>query len=324
MESINSVITLTEQERMKHDPEYGVAVQRLRVRECTVEDVDLFNSRLVKSVTNDNGMDMGKPDNFSVAAIVRTNLLRETLNHKKAVANCTKGNRQLTMCAALDRCTTRILNRHDCEQLLNLNITSSKLQKALPGFVPVYVGMPVVLRMKNISTDLSITNGSQGVVHHVYTSVCPVGFTYCTCAIIEFPDSKVSLPGLPEKYFPVQPTKWTFTTLLDTDDGEKVSVQISRLQLPFQPGFAVTGQSAQGKMLPSVLVNLHEGGFGAYVAASRARRREGLCITEEVNLDQLNRPIPYNLHRVLEHNTYIHHEFGNGPLEKCARPGIGT
>jgi len=58
--SINSVITLTEQERMKHDPEYGVAVQRLRVRECTVEDVDLFNSRLVKSVTNDNGMDMGQ------------------------------------------------------------------------------------------------------------------------------------------------------------------------------------------------------------------------------------------------------------------------
>lgn len=204
------------------------------------------------------------------------------------------------MCAALDQCTTRILNWHDREHLLNLNVTSSKLQKALPGFVPVYVGMPVVLHMKNISTDFGITNGSQGIVRHVYTSICAQGFTYCTCAIVEFPDSKVSLPGLPEKYFPVQPAKWTFTTLLDTDDGKKISVQITRIQLPFQPGFAVTGQSAQGKTLPSVLVNLHEGSFGAYVAASHARCHEGLCITEEVNLNQLNQPIPYNLHREAE------------------------
>jgi hypothetical protein len=86
----------------------------------------------------------------------------------------------------------------------------------------------------------------------------------------------------------VQPAKWTFTTLLDTGDGEKISVQVTRLQLPFQPGFVVTGQSAQGKTLPSVLVNLHEGSFGAYVAASHARCCEGLCITEEVNLNQLN------------------------------------
>ena len=31
-----------------------------------------------------------------------------------------------------------------------------------------------------------------------------------------------------------------------------------------------------------MLSSLHEGGFGAYVAASRACTREGLCITETV------------------------------------------
>ena len=58
--------------------------------------------------------------------------------------------------------------------------------------------------------------------------------------------------------------------------------------LPIQPAFAVTGHSAQGKTLPSVLVNLHEEGFAAYVAASRAWKHDGLCITEKVSLDELN------------------------------------
>lgn len=130
--------------------------------------------------------------------------------------------------------------------------------------------MPVVLRMKNISTDLGITNGSQGIVRQLHTAVCPAGFTYCTCVIVEFPHSNVALPGLPKGYFPIVPITCSFTTQLTTDSGKIIIVRITRSQLPVQSGFAVTGQSAQGKTLPSILAGLHEGGFGAYVAASRA------------------------------------------------------
>ena len=220
--SVNSVITLTEQERMKGDPEYAVTVQHLRIRECTMEDAELFNTRVIKSATNQNGIDMSTADNFSAAAIVRTNLLHETLNLKKAVTNCAKSNQQLTVCAAVDKCTTRVLDHHDREQLLNLNLSSSKLQNALPGFIPLYIGMPAVLRMRNISTDLGITNGLQGFVCHIYTSICPAGFTYCTCALVEFPNSKVRLSGLPKGYFPIVPMKWSFTTLLMAEDGNTV------------------------------------------------------------------------------------------------------
>jgi len=66
--------------------------------------------------------------------------------------------------------------------------------------------------------------------------------------------------------------------------------------MPIQPGFAVTRLSAQGKTLPKVLVGLHEGGFAAYVAASRAKSRTGLCITQAVHLTNLNKPLPHNLH----------------------------
>jgi len=318
--SVNAVVSLTEQERMKEDPAYGSAVCRLRTRECTLEDVDLFNSRVIKSAANETGIDMSFPTNFEAAAIVRTNLLRETLNIRKARANCIKNNMSLVLCAALDKCSTRDLSRRDREQLLNLNMSSVKLQNTLPGFVPLYIGMPVVLKTKNISTDLGITNGSQGFVRSIQTEICPAGLTFCTCVLVEFPHSKVALPGLPKGHFPIVPVKTTFTTLLTTEDGTTFTIHVTRSQVPVQPGFAVTGQSAQGKTLPNVLTRLHEGGFGAYVAASRARNQKGLCITEPVCLQDLNKPLPYNLRfeanrlQALEHNTYIHYGFHEGTL----------
>ncbi|KAG1894375.1 uncharacterized protein F5891DRAFT_961688, partial [Suillus fuscotomentosus] len=144
---------------------------------------------------------------------------------------------------------------------MHLNFNNVKSSNALPGVIPLYVGMPVILRVRNISTYLGITNGSQGI-----------------CAIVEFPASKVQLSGLPPHFFPVVPMTWTFTTLLQDDQGNEHKLRITRHQLPIQPAFAVTGHSAQGKTLPSVLVNLHEGGFSAYVAASWARTCEGLCV----------------------------------------------
>ncbi|KAG2746800.1 hypothetical protein P692DRAFT_20693438, partial [Suillus brevipes Sb2] len=157
--------------------------------------------------------------------------------------------------------------------------------------------MPVILRMRNISTDLGITNGSQGVVRYISTAVCPDGLTYATCVIVEFSGSKVQLRDLPGSCFPVVPVSSTFTTLLKDANGLERKLRITRHQLPIQPAFAVTGHSAQGKTLPHVIVNLHEGGFGAYVAASRAQSRASLCITQSVSLDQLNKPLPADLLR---------------------------
>jgi PIF1-like helicase len=324
--TVNTVVTLTEQRRMIDDPEYGDAVMRLRTRECTVEDMDLFNSQVIKSAAAVNGIDMGSNDNSSATAIVRTNLLRETLNHRKAEANSVMYKKSLVVCAALDKCASKKLSHRDREQLLKLNLTSSKIKDALPGFVPLYVGMPVILRMRNLSTDLGITNGSQGIVRRLDTAICPAGFTYCTCVLVEFPESKVILPDLPKGYFPIVPVTTTFTTVLTLEDGTKITIQLTRSQVPVQPGFAVTGQSAQGKTLPSVLANLHDGGFGAYVAASRAPNRKGLCITEPVTLQQLNKPLPHDLLLesacldALEHNTYIEHGFADGPLVKVIDP----
>ncbi|KAG1864808.1 hypothetical protein F4604DRAFT_1491902, partial [Suillus subluteus] len=237
--------------------------------------------------------------------------VREQLNLAKARANCGQGSQDLIVCAANDKLKDNSFTLENAlrEYLLQLEVTALSSSGSLPGFIPLYVGMPVILRSRNLSMELGVANGSQGVVHTIYTDVCANGFTYCTCALVHFPLSRVQIPGLPKGVYPIMPISWTFTTLPPGAVDAMTKLKVSREQLPIQPAFAVTGHSAQGKTLPNVIVNLHEGGFGAYVAASRAKSRLGLCIMRPVTIEQLNKPLPYDLMQEmkrldeLEHNT---------------------
>jgi len=330
--TVDTVIELSEQQRMKSDPEYASAVQRLRTRECHIEDVELFNSCLIKSSTNPEGIDMGDNENSSASIIVNTNLLRETLNMEKACALCSsseKNDPELIICAAEDILPSGHipLTQSEANQILHTNFSSSKNQGSLPGFVPLFIGMPVILRTRNLSTDLKITNGSQGYVRKIDVKISPQGLTHCSCVIVEFPDSPVKLKGLPKGHFPIVPSTWSFTTSFTQEVNKKQEkIKISRHQIPIQPAFAVTGHSAQGKTILKVLASLHEGGFGAYVAASRAKSRSGLYITHTVRLQDLNKPIPHDLlveiRRLenLEHNTLVQHGFIKGSIIPIPEP----
>ena len=98
------------------------------------------------------------------------------------------------------------------------------------------------------------------------------------------------------------------------------------MQAGFQPGFAVTGQSAQGKTLPVVLSFLHLGKFSAYVSASRTKTRHGLAIIQLVTLDDLNQPLPHDLlledqwHQAMEHNTLVTYKFIDGDIRRIPEP----
>jgi hypothetical protein len=121
-------------------------------------------------------------------------------------------------------------------------------------------------------------------------------------------------------YYPILPSTWTFSTVLDVDQPTQKKICVTRSQLPIQPGFAVTGHSSQGKTLPHVLVNMHEGGFAAYVAVSRAHTREGLCLMECISLMQLNKRVSNDLYAeitrfdALEHNSLVSRGFRQGEL----------
>ena len=82
--------------------------------------------------------------------------------------------------------------------------------------------MPVILRMRNLSTDLKITNGAQGFIRKLSLAVTPQGLMYCSCAIVEFPDSPVKLEGLPQGFFPITPVTFSFTASFIREADSKI------------------------------------------------------------------------------------------------------
>lgn len=327
--TVDTVIELVEQQRMKLDPEYASAVQRLRMRQSTQIDVELFNTRTIKNAANITGIDMAASSNSQASAVVSTNHLRELLNLKKALATA-EG--KLIMCASRDIIPAAAnITKDQYDSLLKLNFSSANHNGALPGFLPLYESMPVVLRMRNISSELKITNGSQGIVRKLFTDIDTFGYTYCKCAIIEFRDCLAKVDGLPDHCFPIFPMTFVYAKKLKIgkDDKEEI-VRITRHQLPIQPGFAITGHSAQGKTLPKVLTLLNEGGFAAYVAASRATSRDGICLINFVTLSDLKKPLPSDLAfetkrlETLAHNTAVKYGYQQGPLMNVFDPETET
>lgn len=138
---------------------------------------------------------MGTSDNIYAAAIVSTNHLREVINAKKAYA---MGQNNVIACAARDKINSKHpLTQKESEMLLKLNFGSMPTsQQVLPGLVHLYESMPVILQSRNISTELKITNGSQGTVHHIVMEITEQGHSYCSCAVVEFPESPIKLNRL--------------------------------------------------------------------------------------------------------------------------------
>ena len=306
---------------MKGDHEYAEVVTRLWMRNCTLDDVDLFNSTIIQSAEHENGINMSEPYENDATSMVDSNISWEILNLWKAQSNCVQLGQTLVMSAAVDKSISGKITESEQHQLLNMDISSSKLKQTPPGFIPLYIGMPIVLYIKNTSTELGIANGTQGVLKKFYTEVNSAGLTYCKCAIVEFMKSRIELPGLKKGEFPILPIFVMFSTQLPDENNCVKKVKITWTQLPFQPAFSLTGHSAQGKTLPKIVTGMHKGGFSAYVAASRAQTWKGLCITHAVTLQDLNKPLPHTLITesqqldVIEHNTLILHSFKPGFLK---------
>lgn len=321
--TLNAVVEFEEQFRMKDDPGYAMAAVRLRERRCTKADLALFNSRVIKSVKNHNGPDMREGDNGKAVMIVARNDVREEVNAYKAEAECGAGSsRRLLRCGALDYIDKKLvpnLGHAKCrDTVLELKTASLSAEGALPGFIPLFEGMPVILRGRNLAVELRIANGSQGYVYKVETAIDEYQIMYAKVALVHFPDSPIKLSGLPQGVYPIKPTTWTFSTVLEIEPGKPSRYKIRQFQLPIQPGFSVTGQSAQGKTMPKVFCDLAEGSYAAYVAVSRARRREDLFLYRPIKLDVLNRKRSIDLeselrrYKTMEHNTFIKFGFRSG------------
>ena len=166
---------------------------------------------------------------------------------------------------------------------------------ALPAFIPLYIGMPVILRGCNISTDLKITNGSKGIVRHIAKKYCSSEFSHAKAALIEFTDSLVKCKDIPTGRFLIEPISWTFVTTLHNPDGTKTRTKITHHQLPIEPAFSSTSHGCQGQTISKILADLWIRGSSTYVQASRVTKREGICSMESIIFADLNKPLPIHL-----------------------------
>jgi hypothetical protein len=90
---------------------------------------------------------MSTSNKTNSTAIVSTNLLHESINARKAHANCTGPNTPtLITCVAQDNILSGPCSTETIKHLLNMNMTKLTADGALPGYIPLYVGMPVILR----------------------------------------------------------------------------------------------------------------------------------------------------------------------------------
>ncbi|KAE8228546.1 hypothetical protein CF326_g6517 [Tilletia indica] len=281
---LNCAVEFREQMRMQ-DAEMAATLTRLRIRASSPADVDLLNDRVLPTTQD------GSPHNATglaaAIALARTNETVRVLNLRKAAAQAQSSSNTLMISNAHDK-STAPLSENDRRALLSYN-GSAKTRGAI-GRVPLYLGMPVVYRGKNQSVTLGVTNGAFATVAGWDLCIDQWGYTIPRGIVLKFSDqAQWTLSGLEPGCLPVQTATTTFNY---NKDNETLAVQhITRKQVPIQPGFAMTIHSAQGITAETgVIVDLRGGGFEAYVAASRATRREAVFLLAKVTLSELNSP----------------------------------
>ncbi len=285
----------------------------------------IFNSCLIKSPSNPLGVDLKTFPESTI--IVHRNITRQHLNKVKADSLTSS-----SVLPELLRCTAwHTIGKKKVTAEVQSHLEQISTGDGLPPHLDLYIGAPVVLRNRNLSQELCITNGAQGIVRGILREMSPGSCaSYATVALVEFESSPVKLSHLPTGYFPITPISSRIrASLHNPHTNSSFSILAMRHQLPIQLAFAITSHGAQGKTLSHVTADITVKKEGiAYVAVSRARSRHGLAITKEVtSLSQLNYPLPKDLldetRRLdaLQHNTLVQNGFlDNGFLVDVPDP----
>src|SRR5260370_2495172 len=155
----------------------------------------------------------------------------------------------------------------------------------LPPHLDLYIGAPVVLRNRNLSQELCITNGTQGIVRSILREEMSPGSSksYAMVALVEFESSPVKLSHLPTGYFPITPISSRIQASMHNPlTNSSFSFLAMRHQLPIQLAFAITSHGAQGKTLSHVTADTTVKKEGiAYVPVSSPQSQYDLPITKE-------------------------------------------
>ena len=275
--TFTSVIILVESMRQQ-GPEnlaFVSLLTRLRSGECTRDDFDLLNSRLLSNVT-----DRSKLRPWGDApVIVSDNATKDAINEQAACAFATNTGRELHWYYAKDRYRGKPLE--DESVLTRLREMPSSQTAHRPGKIPLVLGMPVIIS-QNFDVAGGVVNGSIGTVCKIrYTTDGQSGHRHLTSCVVRLSDSTAAeMPGLGNEEFPVLEDTVKMTFKHPYTDKR---LTVSRTQVPIQPAFSLTVHKAQGQTFRRVVIDLQgcTGTEAPYVMLSRATSLEGVLILRE-------------------------------------------
>ena len=293
------VVCLQEQIRIQ-DPVWLDILSRLRVGDCTEDDI-----RIVKTLIL-NQQECPKTDfgclPWSEAILITTrHAVREAWNAAFLDCHCKKTGNIKFIVSSEDQLNGGVLRTIPGHVRHHIAKMREKDTGKLPDRIEIAIGMKVMICF-NLSAGADLADGTRGTVKDIFLDpreealqmdeVRSIKLKYPPAMILFEPDggSKMSAAfvdqrrshsiTIPDGQIPITPYTVIFCVTLA--DGSKHL--ITRTQYGMTGGYAFTDIKSQGQMMGPILIDLRApptgqiSPFSAYVALSRSRGRDNICL----------------------------------------------
>jgi ATP-dependent exoDNAse (exonuclease V) alpha subunit len=349
-EGVKEAIFLTEQMRLRTDhgnereKAWSDAVQNTRNFDIKETDKATFMKKDIsltkKAAPQDDWNDTTRQWQEQPTFLVYANELREKLNFHQALAfaSATKRTLYLAPAAHYSECDGEKLPATMKQQRRLLKSVPDKNADHLSGCIPYVADMPVIITNNktcsrvNSSVEVGVSNGTMGKLSKLVLADADMhlrpkrvkikGWTVDVVQLSEPPKLVIFKPdvvkhrplnGLSEAEYPIE----TRTVSLKGFNSRKTGVRWYRTQHPIWPAFAITIHKSQGKTLSKVVADL--GGANrakefpqlAYVALSRVRSVNDICILRGCRYDKIKNPDPDLLDELQRLREIEEHIFGD-------------
>jgi GTPase SAR1 family protein len=288
----DTVIELVQQKRIT-DPVWLEVLQNVRMGDCTPENLSEIRRLVLTNPACDIPDSLDTPWNDAILVTPR-NCVRTIWNEAKLKEHCARTGNVLYIVDAED---TAGKNRRPLSAKERLTVAKMDIDvtESLENWVYLAVGMKAMVT-KNIATDVGLANGSRGTIVNIVLdgreTTGPnnivdgaVHLTYPPAMVLFEPNDGPSFetfPGLKAGQVPIFPAEVKFN-IGDAKDRTK----ISRCQFTLTAAYAFTDHKAQGQTLSFVIIDIGKlkafpvNQFAAYVALSRSRGRDTICLLRD-------------------------------------------
>ena len=286
----NNVVILREQMRVTDETWSGI-LSRLRVGECTKEDMDEVQ-KLVLTNPRCDIPDFPTAPWCDATLITPRNATKDLWNSAALEGHCRRSGNHKYIISAED--TVRETGEvPDMKTKLAIAGLKDDATKNLKMRTELAVGMKAMVVL-NIATEADVANGTRGTVEGFVldpreNSTTPddegcIHLQYPPPVIYFKPEMQTTtvFEGVPEGIIPISPSMVRFNV-----DVEGAKVKMERRQLAIVPGYAFTDYKSQGQTMEYVIVDISKppsgslSPFSVYVALSRSRGRKTIRILRD-------------------------------------------